>query len=67
MQMCIQYILYSLTKLTELSDLILSGNPFSKGVPSIIGELTTLKVLHLSNCQLVDLPVRYVQCIYCIS
>ena len=57
-------ILYSLSKLTELSELILSKNNFSTGVPSVIGELTTLKVLHLDYCQLVDLPVRYVQCIY---
>ena len=57
-------ILYSLSKLTELSELILSYNNFSTGLPSVIGELTTLKVLHLEWCQLADLPVRYVHCIY---
>ena len=57
-------ILYSLSKLTELSELRLSLNNFNTGLPNVIGELTTLKVLHLDRCQLVDLPVRYVQCIY---
>ena len=57
-------ILYSLSKLTELSKLSLSINDFNKGVPSVIGELTTLKVLHLMECQLGDISERYAQCIY---
>ena len=54
-------ILYSLSKLTELSELRLRRNNFSKGLPSAVGELSALKVLNLVACKLVELPVRYVQ------
>ena len=57
-------ILNSLSKLTELSELRLTRNNFSKGLPSVVEELSTLKVLHLDGCQLVELPVRYVHCIH---
>ena len=54
-------LLYSLSKLKELSELVLHGNEFTGGLPSVIGELRTLKVLHIDLCKLVELPIWYVQ------
>lgn len=59
--LCIYYILYiycSLSSLTQLKVLELSFNNFSDNLPSVITNITSLSHLHLSSCQLVDLPDR---------
>ena len=54
------YICYSLTKLYQLTTLHLDKNDFSKGMPDVIGQMTSLKVLRMINCKLNDLPQRLV-------
>ena len=54
------YICYSLTKLYQLTTLHLDKNDFSKGMPEVIGHMTSLKVLRMINCKLNDLPQRLV-------
>ena len=63
---CLQNILlFSLSKLTQLQELDLSGKPhssynndFSSGSISVIGEMTSLIKLNLNGCRLRELPQR---------
>ena len=48
----------SLSKLTELRRLYLSGNDFSAGLPEVISEMRSLCLLGLEKCNLTDLPCR---------
>ena len=57
---CIFAVYYSLCSLKHLQVLDLSYNDFSDGLPSVVGEITTLNTLNLSGCKLKDIPQRYV-------
>ena len=58
--LCTFVIYYSLCLLKHLQVLDLSDNDFSDGLPSVVGEITTLTTLDLFDCKLKDLPQRYV-------
>ena len=62
--LCNIVLLYSISKLTKLSELYFRDSNFSDGLPSVIGEITTLKTLSLDWCKLVDLPMRCVHPLY---
>ncbi|XP_067947165.1 malignant fibrous histiocytoma-amplified sequence 1 homolog [Watersipora subatra] len=47
---------FSLSSLTQLKGLALTGNNFKEGLPEVVGTLTTLTELLLDWCQLQDLP-----------
>ena len=53
---------HSLRKLSKLEVLSLKGNDFSKGLPAVLVELTSLEVLSLEKCDMADLLPRYVHC-----
>ena len=48
----------SLSQLSELKSLDLSGNNFSGGLPDVIVQLTSLNTLKLDSCDLTTLPDR---------
>jgi len=49
---------YSLKALKSLHNLDLRSNSFSKGLPEVVTQLTTLTSLTLRNCRLTKLPDR---------
>ena len=49
---------YSLGELKKLKLLVLSSNDFSTGKLEVIGKVTALEELWLSNCELTKLPTR---------
>ena len=51
---------YSLQSLSQLTVLDISWNDLKK-VPSVVGEISTLKELNLSYCGLEDVPQWLVQ------
>ena len=53
---CVIFILSSLSKLSELRMLDLSGNYFGGSLPSVIEELTRLEELKLDNCMIKYFP-----------
>jgi hypothetical protein len=57
-------ILSSLRSLQQLEVLDILGNNFSKGLPDVVSQLSSLRELHLYLCQLEDLPQRWVYSIY---
>ena len=56
----IELICYSLTRLNQLKNLYVDNNDFSKGMPDVIGQITSLSELLMRNCKLTDLPQRLV-------
>ena len=47
---------HSLKKLTQLEELNLSGHRLDTESISVIGDMVSLRILHLENCQLEGLP-----------
>ena len=54
------YLYYSLGSLTNLEELIVSKNKSLNRLPDSVDEMKSLRKLHVSDCNLTELPTRYV-------
>ena len=52
-------IYYRLSSLKQLKVLDVGNNNFSRGLPTVITEITSLETLKLRVCELSELPQRY--------
>ena len=51
---------YSLVSLTNLEELIVSDNKSLNKLPDSVDEMKSLRMLIMSECNLTELPTRYV-------
>ena len=54
------YLYYSLVSLTNLEELIVSGNERLNRLPDIVDKMKSLIKLDMSKCNLTELPTRYI-------
>ena len=55
-----RYLYYSLGSLTNLEELIVSGNEKLKKLPDSVEKMKSLRKLDMSQCNLTELPTRYI-------
>ena len=56
-----RYLYYSLVSLCNLEELIVSDNKRLNKLPDSVDEMKSLRMLIMSECDLTELPTRYVK------